>query len=200
MARVGRRLSLAAALAALVAVSACGGPPPAPPPLMERFDSARCPKLPPEDLSRPLDPNLDGVKVDLILAQKVVRAAADLRMTMNFRNVGLHGLTLSLPQQAFTLEGFQLVDHACVPVRYTRSAAAKALAYKTSGPMPLKTGESATIDSDIDGLAPGLELRRGIYAIRFALRMESAATTLRGRTILSDWSTFAVKGLGDAPP
>jgi hypothetical protein len=80
-------------------------------------------------------------------------------------------------------------------VRYAKPTTAHALAYRDSGPIPLGIGESATIDSTLDGLAPGLELKRGIYAIRFALRMLPAAPTLRGRTIYSDWTLFAVRGL-----
>jgi len=88
----------------------CGPPPKPPPPLMDRFDPALCPKLPPEDTSRPLDPNLDGVKADVALAQRVVVAAAAVRLALTFHNIGLHGLQLNLPQRAFTLEGFQLGD------------------------------------------------------------------------------------------
>ena len=78
---------------------------------------------------------------------------------------------------------------------YVKPTTARALAYRNSGPMPLAVGESATIDSTLDGLAPGLELRRGIYAIRFALRMDPTVPTYRGRTVYSDWALFAVKGL-----
>jgi hypothetical protein len=183
-------------LAALAALVACGPPPKPPPPPMERFNAALCPTVPPEDTSRPLDPNLDGVRADLAVAQRIVKAAADVRLALTFRNTSLSAHTLSLPQSAFTLEGYQLVDHNCAPVLYARPVAAKALAYKGSGPMPLKEGESATIDTSIDGLAPGLELRRGIYAIRLALRFDSNSALVRGRTVQSEWVTFAVKGLG----
>jgi hypothetical protein len=188
-------MALAAAVP-LALAAACGPPPKPPPPPMDKFNQALCPPLPPEDTSRPLDPALDGVKADLSLPQRTVKAAADLRLALTFRNVGLHGTTLQLPQSVFTLEGFQLVDSSCVPVKYAKPVAAKALAYKSAGPMPLNAGESATIDSSIDGLAPGLELRRGIYAVRLALRVLPGMPTLRGKTLYTDWATFAVLGLG----
>jgi len=183
-----------AACAVLLAlgVAGCGGPPSPVTAQMARFNPALCPKPPPEDLSRPLDPNLEGVKADLQVLNRTVRAASDLRVSLIFRNVGLHGFSLSLPRQAFTLAGFDLVDHACVPVAYVEPPTAGALAYGSSGPMPLANGESATIDTTLDGLAPGLTLKPGIYAIRFALRVAPSGASLRGRTILSDWALFAV--------
>jgi hypothetical protein len=162
---------------------------------MDRFNAALCPKAPAEDTSRPVDPDLEGAKAELSVAQRVVQPAANLRLVLTLKNIGLRNLSLVLPQQAFTLEGFELVDHACKPVTYVKPTTARALAYRNAGPMPLAVGESATIDSTLDGLAPGLELRRGIYAIRFALRMDPSVPTYRGRTVYSDWALFAVKGL-----
>jgi hypothetical protein len=161
---------------------------------MERFNAGLCPKAPPEDTSRPLDPNLDGVRADLALPVKVVQPAARLRLVLTLRNGGLKNLSLALPQRAFTLEGFQLVNHACVDVKYLRPVAAKALAYRDSGPMPLRAGESETLESTLADLAPGLELPRGIYAIRLALRVDPGTPELRGRTIYSEWTTFATTG------
>ena len=66
--RYARLLALTAALA-LVPGVACGPPPKPPPPPMDRFDPGLCPKLPPEDTSRPVDPNLEGVKADLAVPQ-----------------------------------------------------------------------------------------------------------------------------------
>jgi hypothetical protein len=161
--------------------------------MMAKFNAALCPKEPSEDTSRPLDPAIDGAKAELATPTRVVEAAGALRLALTLRNTGLHRLVLELPQQAFTLDGFQLVDHACRPVPYTRGVAARALAYRTSGPIPLGAGESATLDSTLDGLAPGLQLTRGIYAIRLALRMDPSGPTVRGRTLYSDWALFAVK-------
>ncbi len=150
-----------ALLPALLALAACGGHAEAPPPGMDRFNAALCPKAPAEDTSRPVDPDLEGAKAELAVAQRVVQPAANLRLVLTLKNIGLRNLSLVLPQQAFTLEGFELVDHACKPVTYVKPTTARALAYRNSGPMPLAVGESATIDSTLDGLAPGLELRRG---------------------------------------
>jgi hypothetical protein len=161
---------------------------------MERFNAGLCPRPLPEDTSRPLDPNLEGVHADLTLPQKVVQPAARLRLVLTLRNGGVHNTSLALPQSAFTLEGFQLVDHTCRPVTYIRPVAARALGYRDTGPMPLRAGESATLESTLDGLAPGLDLRRGIYAIRLALHVDPATPELRGRTLYSDWATFAVTG------
>ncbi len=159
---------------------------------MARFNPALCPKPPPEDTSRPLDPNLEGVKAELRVLDRTIRSVGEQRLTLMFRNAGLRGFSLSLPRQAFTLAGFDLVDHNCVPVPYAASPAAGDLAYRNAGPMPLAGGESATIDTSLDDLAPGLQLKPGIYAIRLALRFAPAAPILRGRTIQSDWALFAM--------
>ena len=161
---------------------------------MAKFNRALCPKDPPPDLSKPEDPEIEGARAALGTPDRVVPIAGNLRVELTMRNAGLHRMVLNLPQQAFTLEGFELVDHNCVPVRYVKPPTAHALAYRTSGPMPLGIGESATLDSTLDGLAPGLELPRGIYAIRFALRLEPAGASLRSKTLYSDWALFAVTG------
>jgi hypothetical protein len=145
-----------------------------------------------EDLSLPLDPNLEGVRVDLHVATRTVTAASALRLSLMYRNAGLKGFSLQLPRQAFSLSGYQLVDHDCVRVPYAESPAAGALAYSTSGPMPLANGETATVDTSLDDLAPGLALKPGIYAIRLALKVAPAAPILRGKTIQSEWGLFAV--------
>lgn len=186
-----RRLT-AITLASVALTTACGGPPKAAGPPMERFNAALCPKLPVEDATLPLDPNLEGVKADLGVLDRMVNKAGSLRLSLTFRNIGQHGLNLLLPREAFMLEGFELVDHACVRVPYAKSAAATALAYSNSGPMPLAVGESATVDSTLSSLAPTLDLPRGIYAIRFALRAPPGRSDMRGRTIRSDWALFAV--------
>jgi hypothetical protein len=121
-----------------------------------------------------------------------VTSTRGVRLSLTFKNIGQHVLTLSLPRQAFTLAGFNLVDHDCVPVRYAQSTTARALGYGDSGPMPLNVGESATIDASLDDLAPGLVLPPGIYAIRLALRLDPSATVVRGQTVVSDWALFAV--------
>jgi hypothetical protein len=58
--------------------------------------------------------------------------------------------------------------------------------------MPLANGETATVDTSLDDLAPGLALKPGIYAIRLALKVAPAAPILRGKTIQSEWGLFAV--------
>jgi hypothetical protein len=183
---------LSVAIASVI-VGGCAGEKERPPEMMAKFNAALCPKEPFEDTSRPLDPGTDGAKAELSTPTRVVEAAGALRLALTLRNTGLHRLVLELPQQAFTLDGFQLVDHACRQVPYARGVAARALSYRTSGPIPLGAGESATLDSTLDGLAPGLQLTRGIYAIRLALRMEPSGPTVRGRTLYSDWTLFAVK-------
>jgi hypothetical protein len=184
------RVAFSAALA--LGAFACGGGPKSPTQSMDRFNAALCPVPPHEDTSKPLDPNLDGVKADVVAASRTVTTASKLRLSLTFRNTGLHGVTISLPRQAFTLAGWSLVDHACVPVAYAQPPTAKALAYGNSGPMPLAIGESATIDTSIDDLAPGLALPPGIYAIRLALHPDASSPVVRERTILSDWTLFAV--------
>jgi hypothetical protein len=183
------------ALGLALASAACGGKPKALPPGMDRFNAALCPKLPVESGSLPIDPNLEGVKADLGVLSRTVSSTSALRLNLTFRNAGLHGLTLSLPRQAFTLAGFNLVDHRCVPVAYVQPPTARALAYGNSGPMPLNTGESATIDSSLDDLAPGLKLAPGIYAMRLNLRLDATSSVVRAHAIVSDWTTFMV-----APP
>jgi hypothetical protein len=180
------------ALALALALSACGGQQKAQTAQMARFNAALCRKPPPEDTSLPLDPNFEGVKADLHVLSRTVTAAADLRLSLVFRNGGEHRFALSLPRQAFTLAGFDLVDHDCVRVPYLQPPTARALAYGNSGPMPLAVGESATIDSVLGDLAPGLVLAPGIYAIRLSLRIEPGEVSLRGRTVRSDWALFAV--------
>ena len=179
-------------LLAVALGSGCEGPPKAPPITMDRFNAALCPRPPREDLSRPLDPTLEGVKADVALVSRTVKSADGVRLTLTFHNAGLHGLSLALPRQAFTLAGWSLVDHACIPVPYAQSTTARALGYGDSGPMPLNAGESATIDSSLTDLAPGLVLKPGIYAIRLTLATAPSSPILRGRTILSDWVTFQV--------
>ncbi len=187
------RLSLA--LAALAAAASCGPPPPPPLPPMARFNAAMCAPLAPEDRSRPLDPNLEGVRADVALVNRTVTAASLLRLSVTFRNASQHGITLSLPQNTFTLSGFELVDSSCKRVPYNASPTSKMLGYRTSGPMPLAIGDSATIDAGLDDLAPGLVLPQGIYGIRLALAMDGGLASLRGRTVYSEWTLFAV-----APP
>jgi hypothetical protein len=58
--------------------------------------------------------------------------------------------------------------------------------------MPLAPSDSATIDTGLDDLAPGLTLKPGIYALRLALAVEPMQVSLRGKTVYSDWMTFAV--------
>jgi hypothetical protein len=170
----------------------CGGGAKAPTESMARFNAALCPAPPRVDTSRPLDPNLDGVKGNVALLSRTVTSTRGVRIAVTFRNDGQHGITLSLPRGAFTLGGFSLVDHDCRPVPYAQSTTAHALGYGNSGPMPLNIGESATIDSSLDDLAPGLVLPPGIYAIRLELKMEPVSAVVRGGTILSDWALFAV--------
>jgi len=174
-----------------LALVSCG-PPPSPALRMPRFNAALCPALPREDLSRPLDPNLDGVKARIDLPTREVKSPALVRLSITYTNGGLKGVKLSLPQDAFTVAGFNLVDHACVPVRYGQPPTSKALAYRDTGPMPLNPGESATIDANLGDLAPGLILPPGIYALRLALRIDAAAPVVRGATVRSDWALFAV--------
>jgi len=159
---------------------------------MARFNAALCPAAPRVDTSRPLDPNLDGVKGNLSLLSRTVTSTRGVRIALTFTNGGQHGITLSLPRGAFTLAGFSLVDSDCRPVPYAQSVTAHALAYGNSGPMPLNIGESATIDSSLDDLAPRLALPPGIYAIRLALKIDPVSAVVRGATIVSDWALFAV--------
>jgi len=176
----------------LVALVGCGGGPKSPTASMARFNPALCPATPREDTSRPLDPNLEGLKADLALMSRTVTATKGVHIALTFRNGGQHGVSLSLPQKAFSLAGFSLVDHDCRPVAFVPSPTAKAMRYGSSGPMPLKIGESATIDTELDDLAPGLVLAPGIYAIRLALPIVPESAVVRGETLRSDWSLFAV--------
>ena len=179
-------------MALVLGLAACGGPqkPVAPP--MARFNAALCPKPPAEDTSLPLDPNLEGVKADLLVGSRTIRSVGEQRLTLTFRNVGLRGFSLSLPRQAFSLAGFDLVDHDCVPVPYVVSPVAgepptgapARCRWRTASRPP--STRASTIS------APGLTLRPGIYAIRLSLRMPPAGASLRGRTIQSDWALFAV--------
>jgi hypothetical protein len=185
-----RALVLGAALALLA--TACGGGAKAPPSTMARFNASLCPAAPRVDTSRPLDPALDGISASVSLMSRTVTSTRGVHLAITFKSSALHRVTLSLPQAAFSLAGFTLVDAACRPVPYAVSPAARGLAYGNSGPMPLLSGESATIDSSLDDLAPGLVLKPGIYAIRLALKMDSSSAVVRGETLLSDWALFAV--------
>jgi hypothetical protein len=185
------RLSMLLPLA-LAGLTACAGPPKVPPHVMPRFDVAKCPRPPAVDLTVPLDPNLEALKADITLVSKMLPNAAALRLSLTLRNVGTHGMTIDLPQKAFTLGGFELVNHDCVSVGYTQPAAAKALRYGNAGPMPLGIGDLATLDMALDNLAPGIVLPPGIYAIRLALDLDPVRGGLRGKRVTSEWMTFAV--------
>jgi hypothetical protein len=181
-------------IVATLVLAGCGGGPKAPPPGMDRFNAALCAPLVAEDTHLPLDPNLEGIKADIALASRTVASADKLQLSLTFRNTGLHGTSLALPQRAFSLAGFDLVDHACSPVSVAASETSKALAYRNSGPMPLNAGESATVDMALSDRAPGLALPPGIYAVRLALRVDAPSTVVRGTTLRSSWALFAVTG------
>ena len=181
---------------ALVAVSpvlaACEGGPPPPPPVLDRFNPSMCPKIAPDRGTLPLDPAIEGVKANVSLVSHRVVSANFVRVSLTFTNGGQHGTTLALPRQAFSIEGYHLVDRNCVPVPYRPPTTPRALNFDTTGPMPLNQGESATLDLALDDMAPGLVLPPGTYALRLALRMDPKSHVVRGRTIYSEWTVFVV--------
>jgi hypothetical protein len=187
-----RPLLFAIVLVACAASVGCGGGAKSPTAAMPRFNPALCPAPPREDTSRPLDPNLDGVGANLALLSRTVTSTKGVHIALTFRNGGQHGVSISLPQSAFSLAGFTLVDHDCKRVPYVASPTTRALHYGGSGPMPLKIGESATVDTALDDLAPGLVLQPGIYALRLSLPLIPESPVIRGETLRSDWALFAL--------
>lgn len=189
-----RPRNFGAGVALALALAACGGGPKSPDSTVERFNPALCPKIPADVGTLPLDPAVEGVKADLGLVSRRVASAALVRLSLRFTNFAQHATTLALPRQAFSLEGYSLVDHNCVPVPFRSTAAPRALAYGNTGPMPLAQGESATLDLSLDDMAPGLGLAPGVYAIRVALRLDPSSRVVRPRTLTSPWAIFLVEG------
>jgi hypothetical protein len=163
-----------------------------------RFNPALCPKIPPDVGTLPPDPNVEGVKANLALVSRIVASAGLVRLSLTFTNLAQHSTRLALPRQAFSLEGYSLVDHNCAPVPYQSTATPRVLAYGNTGPMPLGQGESATLDLSLDDMAPGLVLAPGMYAIRLALRIDPSSASVRSRTLWSPWALFLVKGKSES--
>lgn len=190
--RSSGRLALALASVLGLLAASCGDGPKSPDSLVARFNPALCPKLPVENSPLPPDPAVEGVKADVALVSRRVTSANFVRLSVTFTNTGLHGTQLALPRQTFSLEGYSLVDHNCVPVPFRSTATPRALAYGNTGPMPLKQGESATLDLSLDDMAPGLTLAPGMYAIRLAIRFDPSSNVVRAKALYSPWALFLV--------